>query len=591
LRIPSREVSWRRSIQSLPMNVIKYQPFYTNSRALVIGVNAYKHVSALEIACADAESVAEILTGELGFSADKVTVLLDEQATRARIMEKFLAYDALAQDDRLIVFFAGHGETVSGQRGEVGYLVPVDGRLADKSTLIRWGELTSNSEIIPAKHILFLMDACYSGLAIQRGGKPGGQRFVSDMLQRLSRQVITAGKADEPVSDGGGPTGRNSVFTGHLLEGLRGKAADENGVLTATGLMSYVYHKVATDPQSHQTPHYGHLFGEGDFILRTPDNGHLSGSKAEDFLIEVLPERPEPPPSTSSVEVRPLFAVKNGYADPESTTFGQNEWTAKLGRIGITSGSLSEGSPATHWLALVAEPVSNQEIEFDLLALATGLRGESLQSEKPFEGFRFPTQSLTTANSVVFYDADYPGEQPVERWKRFIRLDQSGAIEYCEFEAVANTHQVGQTKENAGTPVKVYLYVQLIGIVWRFLFAAKRVLQRAHYDAGARFLVNLVGAKDSVLIQFAHGKGLEEKHWLDPFETGAVMGGSNRRCRDQHVQVEFRCALSSLGESESRKLIAKCAQQLGLAYNHQSAPRCFNHGTETFPWNEFNPNY
>jgi uncharacterized caspase-like protein len=211
-----------------------YQPKYNDSRALIIGINKYTHVSPLEIARADAESILTVLTEHLGFPEAKIAVLLDEQATKAEITRRFLAFESLSPDDRLFVFFAGHGMTVPGQRGQVGYLVPVDGNPDDKSTLIRWDELTRNSEIIPAKHILFVMDACYSGLAIQRATSLGEQRFVSDMLQRFSRQVITAGKADETVADGGGPTGKNSIFTGYLLEGLQGKVANEKGILTAS---------------------------------------------------------------------------------------------------------------------------------------------------------------------------------------------------------------------------------------------------------------------------------------------------------------------------------------------------------------------
>jgi len=568
-----------------------YQSFYRDSCALVIGINDYTHVGKLEIARADAESVAEVLTGELGFPADKVTLLLDEHATRARIMERFLAFDSLAEDDRLIVFFAGHGQTVSGQRGDIGYLVPVNGRLEDKSTLIRWGELTSNSEVIPAKHILFVMDACYSGLAIQRGSKAGGQRFVSDMLQRVSRQVITAGKADEPVSDGGGPTGKNSIFTGHLVEGLRGKAADENGVLTATGLMSYVYHKVATDPHSNQTPHYGHVFGDGDFILRTPDNGHLSSNKREDFLIEVLAERPEPLPETVLTEIKPVFAARNGYGDPEDKDFGRNDWSERLGVVKYKGGSQSEVVTATHWLALVAEPVSNQKIDFDLLSLAKSLRSQSKQSEKPFEDFRFPSQLLTTARSMILYEGDHSDDgSRTERWKKFVRIDPGGAIEYCEFTGAAGTYYAGRTNDNEGTPMKVFHYIQVIGLVWKFLFTVKRILREADYEAGVRIVVNLVKAKDSVLVGFSKTPGLENQFWRQPFDVEAAGGGSlqNWRCRDLHFQADFQCSLSTLGEAESKKLIAKCAHKLGLAYNHQSTPRCFNHGTEIFPWDQFN---
>lgn len=54
----------------------------------------------------------------------------------------------------------------SGVKGEVGYLVPYDADMADYSTFIRWDELTRNAELVRAKHILFVMDACYGGLAV-----------------------------------------------------------------------------------------------------------------------------------------------------------------------------------------------------------------------------------------------------------------------------------------------------------------------------------------------------------------------------------------------------------------------------------------
>jgi len=97
--------------------------------------------------------------------------------------------------------------TLEGSRGPIGYLIPVNGDSDNLNTLIRWDDLTRNAEIIPAKHILFIIDACYSGLALQRAiTPPGTQRFVTDLLQRMSQQVITAGKADEKVADGSGPT-------------------------------------------------------------------------------------------------------------------------------------------------------------------------------------------------------------------------------------------------------------------------------------------------------------------------------------------------------------------------------------------------
>ena len=41
-------------------------------------------------------------------------------------------------------------------------------------------------------------------------------------------------------------------------------------VLSASGLLHYVYRRVINDPRSEQTPVYGWLRGDGDFIFRGP---------------------------------------------------------------------------------------------------------------------------------------------------------------------------------------------------------------------------------------------------------------------------------------------------------------------------------
>lgn len=117
-------------------------------------------------------------------------------------------------------------------------------------------------------------------------------RFLKDMLLRVSRQVLTAGKANEPVADLGGPLPGHSPFTGHLLEALDGKAALDDGIITGNGVMAYVYQAVARDGTSHQTPHYGYLNGDGDLIFSAPILSRArqtaaEAAKDEDVLVPV----------------------------------------------------------------------------------------------------------------------------------------------------------------------------------------------------------------------------------------------------------------------------------------------------------------
>lgn len=293
----------------------RHKPYYSASRALIIGIDEYQSAGPLACAVSDAKGFRDLLVSELGFAAEHVTSLFNGDATRAEIMSAYMSFakQQIGVDERIIVFFAGHGHTESGIRGEVGYLVPYDADMQDLSTLIKWGEITGNAELVPAKHMFFIMDACYSGLAVNRVTPAGGSRFLNDMMLRYSRQVLAAGKADQPVADSGGPLPNHSVFTGHLMNGLRGAAA-KNGILTANMLMSYVYGKVATDKNSNQTPHYGHFEGDGDLVFFAPDSPSSESDERKDFDTLVLVPIPEEPLSPENSQ-RKIHRIKSLIGD------------------------------------------------------------------------------------------------------------------------------------------------------------------------------------------------------------------------------------------------------------------------------------
>jgi TolA-binding protein len=180
-----------------------------------------------------------------------------------------LVHSGMKKNDRLLVFFAGHGATQRLSSGrDLGYIIPVDSDPAQMATdAIPMTELQNIAENITAKHALFIMDACYSGLGLTRGG--GASNFLRDNAKRIGRQMLTAGGADQLVADGG-PNG-HSVFTWALLQGLGGKADfNGDGIITATELAAYVSPAVAA--VSPQTPAFGSLPGSqgGDFVFTLP---------------------------------------------------------------------------------------------------------------------------------------------------------------------------------------------------------------------------------------------------------------------------------------------------------------------------------
>lgn len=246
------------------------------------------------------------------------------------------------------------------------------------------------------------------------------------------------------------------------------------------------------------------------------------------------------------------------------------------------------------WLSLVIEPVSRETVVLDLSNLARSLKGKTYGDAAQNRTFAFPSQGVTTSKSLLLYDPDYGRSgADVECWRRCLRIERSGALEYCDYDNAARIVTLApQQKDQPQQEHKAFLYVQIIGIIWTFLAAAKELLSSAGYAGGVRYLVNVIGTRGSVLADFAHAPGKDGQQWRDPFDPGIFGRGdslSRWKCRDENLQFPFQVVLSSLGDQELRRIIRECGDQFGLAFNHQSDPRCFPIGTEEFPWNEYRP--
>jgi len=555
---------------------LSYQPFYTHSWSLIIGINEYEHLPPLDYAANDARDVLSVLINTLGFEENKSTILLDSDANKDSILGAYLDFisQASSPDDRIVFFFAGHGLTLSGYKGHVGYLAPYDAKADHPSTLIRWDELTRNADLIPAKHIFFILDACFSGLALKRAIYPGSQRFLSDMLSRRSRQVVTAGKADQVVADGGGPSGINSIFTGYLLEGLSGKANSDSGVLTANGLIHYIYENLSQDPDADQTPHMGHVDGDGDFVLVAPEM-EINKPLGIDQILQVPKEDHVEIEAGTSPKIRMDFAITNGYENPSLATFARNQYSERLGYIDFTDGR--SASTALSWLALVFEPSVELQSHFEIKSLTDKFREYSPIGSEPFERFLPPRTMMTSLNSLILYETLTPGS---DYWSRFVRFEKVGAVEFADSYFSYFSYK----------DMRSFRYVQIIGMLWQFIHLIKEIQEGAGYSGGGTILLNLVGTKGTILSDFASGKTKNGRKWLEPGERGTLMDGEHLldlKCLDPNIQIRYEVVLGSIDAARSKEIISDAAIQLGLAYNHQSDPRCFNFLTEDFPWNQF----
>lgn len=244
---------------------------YESSWAVVIGINEYRYrdVPKLSYGVADAEAVADALTG-VGFEPGRIITLTNDKASRQNIQDVLSVEMArkTGPNDRLLVFFAGHGQDYEAAFGPTrGYLIPFDGhpdRLA--SRCISMNEVDTWSELIPAKHVLFVMDCCYSGLAATRdsGLNPARVDYMAEITRRPVRQIITAGRADQKVLEESG----QGVFTKAFVRGIKGEADTiGRGFVTGFDLGHYLETRVYEESRWQQQPLFRYLRGDGEFVF------------------------------------------------------------------------------------------------------------------------------------------------------------------------------------------------------------------------------------------------------------------------------------------------------------------------------------
>ena len=182
-------------------------PPFRRSIAVVIGIDSYGHgVPPLRTAVNDARRLGELLATHHGY---EVVTLLDADATRARIVT-LLKEELPARvepDDRVCLYFAGHGVAVDGHDGPNGYLLPVDASRADESTFLSMPLVHEAIVALPCRHMLVILDSCFSGAFRWSGTRAVSalpevihqeryERFVRDPAW----QVITSASQDQEAA-------------------------------------------------------------------------------------------------------------------------------------------------------------------------------------------------------------------------------------------------------------------------------------------------------------------------------------------------------------------------------------------------------
>jgi very-short-patch-repair endonuclease len=249
---------------------------------VAIGIDQYRSWNRLHNAVNDARGALAAFKAH-GFEEFR-PALIDDAATHDA-MEDLVSDDlrALGPEDSLVLFFAGHGHTVSNKlgRGTVikdGYLIPFDadpqgGKTTSWINVKNWLAEVSK---LPAKHILVILDACHSGIALDEVIRWRGEASIANepfsvLRTRRSRRILTSA-LDTQLALDSGPRPGHSLFTGCLIEGLTGSLPSEPGLpaFTASELGYYVRRRVESYPSSNkQTPDFGALLFDdrGELVI------------------------------------------------------------------------------------------------------------------------------------------------------------------------------------------------------------------------------------------------------------------------------------------------------------------------------------
>ncbi len=267
--------------------------------ALVAGVCGYSGDRTLHAPCRDARAVRELLTSKLGYRKENVLFFVDrpepgEQTDGVPTAENLkLAVERFRQrftaDDssNFLFYYSGHGGFEAGARKDFGVLQPSgyferpDRPISERGWDMQ--ELVDDlRKGVPSKHVMVILDACYSGWAVGAKGDARLSGELRTLWNERAEVVLTAATKgqrawEDEAEQGAWQWNGHSVLTAFLLEGLGRSQADSNGdhVITDEELAAFLNSKVPVavrqSRQAEQSPQFfrfdEHLPRSGQFLF------------------------------------------------------------------------------------------------------------------------------------------------------------------------------------------------------------------------------------------------------------------------------------------------------------------------------------
>ncbi|HUV90537.1 MAG TPA: caspase family protein [Anaerolineae bacterium] len=238
-------------------------PAMDNAHALVIGIANYRHVNGLPpTVLQDAQDIHDLLVDpqHCGYPAGSVQLLLDSAATQAAMRQALADLAARCDlDSTVFCYVSSHGGRIESGPCAGEYLLPVDTVYTSAESLaqtaISGNEFTEALRAIPARKVVVFFDCCHAGGT----GQPKDAIPEIKALPESYYDALKAGQGRAILASSRSseyswvlPGAPNSLFTHHLLAGLRGGIASDDGLVRIFDLFEYLQPRVTADqPNQH----------------------------------------------------------------------------------------------------------------------------------------------------------------------------------------------------------------------------------------------------------------------------------------------------------------------------------------------------
>ncbi|WP_051580329.1 caspase, EACC1-associated type [Pseudonocardia acaciae] len=218
--------------------------------ALLIATYEYRDTGLrrLEAPAADVEALAAVL-GDPNISGFQVSTLVNQpNHVVGEAIGDF--YRGQRRDDLALLYFTGHG--LKDEDGHL-YLAMENTRRDNLAfTALPTEQLHRAMQASRSRQVVLILDCCYSGaFPAGRTAKSDTEVHALEGLQARGRTVLAASDAMQYSFEGErlDGVGARSVFTRHLVEGLREGNADldHDGQIALDELYAYVYDRVVEE--------------------------------------------------------------------------------------------------------------------------------------------------------------------------------------------------------------------------------------------------------------------------------------------------------------------------------------------------------